>query len=188
MSGRHNGGGEPNKRIVRASVTLEQKRERLDVIEQLMIRGVGTNKIEKACAERFGMTKGAVARYVAHLREQWAEEERQARPTNKATAQRRIYQHIQKARDADNWAAVASLERLLSDIQGTKEAIDINLSIDADVREAAIHVITSLTPEQRAEILEEQRKLRELAAMVDPNAVKPISVPEALPSPIETLE
>jgi hypothetical protein len=188
MSGRHNGGGEPNKRMERVVVTVEQRRERLEVIEQLMIRGIGTSKIEKACADRFGMNKGAVARYMSHLREQWADEERQSRPTNKATAQRRIYQHIQKAREADNWAAVASLERLLSDIQGTKEALEVNLNVDANVREATLHVIANLTPEKRAEILAEQRKLRELAAMVDPSAVKPIVVPDALPSPVENLD
>lgn len=188
MSGRHNGGGEPNKRVDRAVVTLEQRRERLEVIEQLMIRGISAGKIEKACAEKFGMKKPAVDRYMAALREQWAEEERLSRPTNKATAQRRIYQHIQKAREAENWAAVSSLERLLSDIQGTKEALEVNVNVDASVREATLHVVANLTAEQRANIIAEQRKLRELAAMVDPSAVKPIAVPDALPSPVDSLD
>ena len=90
------GQDDPIKRSVTATVTVVMKRERMDVIEQLMIRGVSPSKIEKACAERFKMSRGAVAKYIDALRSQWAEEERSSRLTNKTTAQRRLYQHIQK--------------------------------------------------------------------------------------------
>lgn len=189
MSGRHNGGGEPNKRIERALVTLEQRRERMEVIEQLMIRGVGATKIAKACADRFGMSKPAVSRYMDKLREQWADEERSSRTTNKATAQRHIYQHIQKARDSGNWGAVAAFERLLSEIQGTKEALEVNMNIDASIKEATLHVVASLSPEQRTRIIEQQRRLRELASKVDPAALNPIVVvPETVAEPADPLE
>jgi len=159
------------------AVTVAMRRERLEVIEQLMIRGVGHSKIEKACAERFKMSRGAVAKYMDSLRSQWAEEERSSRLTNKTTAQRRLYQHIQKAKESENWAAVAALERLLSDIQGTKEALEINLNVDATVTEATLHVVANLSPEQRANIIAEQRKLRELAAKT--------SSPVVIDSPVE---
>ncbi len=188
MSGPHNGGGEPNKRVAIAHVTVEQRRERMDLIEQLMVRGVGVSKIEKACAERFGMKRGVVMKYMERLREQWAEEERVSRPTNKATAQRRLYQHIQKARDADNWAAVASLERLLSDIQGTKEAVEVNVNLEAMTREATLHVIANITPEMRERILSEQRKLRELAAKVDASAAIPSVTPDIVLEPRESAD
>jgi hypothetical protein len=145
-------------------VSPEQRRERLDVIEQLMIRGVTQSKIEKACAERFKMSRGAVSKYMDTLRVQWADEERAARMTNKTAAQRRLYAHIQKAKDSENWGAVASFERLLSEIQGTREAMEVNLNVDATVTEATLHVVANLTPEQRANIIAEQRRLRELAA------------------------
>jgi DNA polymerase/3'-5' exonuclease PolX len=188
MSGRHNGGGEPNKRGESRIVTMEQRRERLDLIEQLMVRGVGATKIEKACAEKFGMPRSTVLKYMERLREQWAEEERVTRPTNKATAQRRLYQHIQKAREADNWAAVASLERLLSDIQGTKEATEVNVNLEAMSREATLHVIANITPEMREKILGEQRRLRELAAKIDTSAMIPVVTPEEVLAPSESSE
>ena len=173
------GQDDPIKRSVTATVTVVMKRERMDVIEQLMIRGVSPSKIEKACAERFKMSRGAVAKYIDALRSQWAEEERSSRLTNKTTAQRRLYQHIQKAKDSENWAAVAALERLLSDIQGTKEAIEIHLNVDATVTEATLHVVANLSPEQRTNIIAEQRKLRELAAKTpEPKVIDvPLGVP-----------
>lgn len=155
------GQGEPHRV---PKVSREQKRERLEAIEQLMIRGIGMTSIEKTCRTQFGMSKALVTKYAAEIRDRWADEERASRPSNKATAQRRIYRHIEKARSAENWAAVAALERLLSDIQGTKEATEVHVNVDARVTEATLNVVANLTPEERARIVAEQRRLRELAA------------------------
>jgi len=174
------GQNEAKPRGTALTVTVAMKRERLDSIEQLMIRGVSQSKIEKACAERFKMSRGAVSKYIDTLRSQWSEEERSSRLTNKTTAQRRLYQHIQKAKDSENWAAVAALERLLSDIQGTKEALEINLNVDATVTEATLHVVANLSPEQRTSIIAEQRKLRELASKTTERKV--IDVPLEVPA------
>jgi hypothetical protein len=144
-------------------VTVEVKRERLDVVEQLMLRGVSQNKIEHVCKEKFNIGRLVARKYMAEIRDRWADEERVSRPSYKAQAMRRLYNHIQKARDTDNWAAVAQLERLLSDIQGTKEPVEVNMNVDARVTEAALHVVATLTPERREEIIERQKRLRLLS-------------------------
>ncbi len=110
------------------------------------------------------MTRTVVATYVARIREKWAEEERAARPHYKAQAMRRIYGHIAEAKRDKNWSAIAQFEKILSDMQGTKEPVEINVNIDATVTEAALHVVSTLTPERRRALIEEQRRLRALAA------------------------
>jgi len=146
------------------TITHDEKKRRLAEIEKLMMLGVAQTQIEHACRAKYGMKTGQVRRYQAEIRDRWAEEETTNRPTNKAAAVRRLYSHIQKALQKEEWAAVAAFERILSDIQGTKEAIEVNLNVDATVTEATLHVVANLTPERRAALLEEQRRLRMLAA------------------------
>lgn len=149
-------------------VTVEERRARTEVIERLLIAGVSMTRIEDTCKERFSMSAGKVRQYIEQVRARWAEEERQQRPHNKAAAIRRVLGHIAKAASDKNWAAVAQLEKHLADLQGTKEALEVHLNIDATVTEAALHVVANLTPERRAALIGEQRRLRELAARAAP--------------------
>lgn len=159
-------------------VTLPERRQRLDVVERLLIAGVSMSRIEDTCKEQFSMTSGKTRQYVDQVRARWAEEERAQRPHNKATAIRRALGHIAGARSSKNWAAVAQLEKHLSALQGTYEAVEINLNIDSAVTEAALHVVANLTPERRAALIAQQRALRALAAK---NTVETVgeTVPDA---------
>ena len=153
----------PDERRVNV-LTLEERRARMDFIEKLLVAGVGVGRVETACRDQFSMGKTAVNSYVMRIRTRWAEEERGNRPHYKAQAMRRLYGHVMEARKDKNWAAVAQLERLISDIQGTKEPVEIQLNVDATVSEAVIHVVANLSPERRKALIEEQRRIRELAA------------------------
>jgi len=145
-------------------VTLEERRKRTEAIESLLVNGVGLARLERIGRETFGMNKAAVALYVKRIRERWAEESRAERPHNKAQQVRRIYGHIAEARRDKNWSAVAQFEKLLAQVLGTMEPVEINVNIDATVTEAALHVVANLTPERRTAMIEEQRALRALAA------------------------
>ena len=101
------------------------KDARLDFVEQMMLKGESATKVTQSCVEQFGVAASTAKSYMTEVRDRWSEEERDNRPTYKTQAMRRIYGHIQKARESSNWAAVAQLERLLSDIQGTKEALEV---------------------------------------------------------------
>lgn len=150
-------------------MSVEERRKRLDFIEKLLVAGVNTGRIESACREAFNppMPKTSVAKYIEQVRARWAEEERTNRVHYKAQAMRRLYGHVAEARKAANWAAVAQLERLLADIQGTKEPVEVQLNVDATVTEAVLHVVATLSPERRRAMIEEQRRLRELAQRVE---------------------
>jgi len=140
------------------TITPEIRRTAINAIEQLMVAGVPISKIEAACKEKFGLTRAKVKQYAGVVRQRWADEEREARPTYKQQAMRRIQGHISGAAKDGNFAAVAQLERLLSEMQGTKEAQEVNVNVGVAVSTAMLHVVGSLTQEQRAEIIRLQRE------------------------------
>lgn len=145
-------------------VSVLDRRERMTAIEQLMIAGVSMSRIEDMMRDKFSMARGKVRVYVDAVRARWAEEDAANRPAMKAQAIRRCLGHIAEARRDKNWAAVAQLEKHLSDLQGTKEPVEVNLNIDATITEAALHVVANLTPERRAALIAQQRELRAMAA------------------------
>jgi hypothetical protein len=145
-------------------VSLANVRKRTEFIENLLVAGISPSRIARAAREQLGMKSSSVNTYIDRIRERWAEEERGSRPYYKQQAIRRIYGHISQARAEKNWSAIAQLEKLLADIQGTKEPITVQIDVDATVKEAALHVIANLTPERRQALIAEQRRLRELAA------------------------
>ena len=148
-------------------VPIDERRRRTEFIEGLLVAGLSMPQVERAARDSFAMNRLQVATYVGRIRERWAEEEKTQRPHNKAQQMRRVYGHIAEARRDKNWAAVAQFEKLLSDILGTKEPVEINVNVDAVVTEAALQVIAGLTPERRRALIDEQRRLRELAAKAE---------------------
>lgn len=147
----------------RAAYSVDDRRRQLAGIERLLIAGVSVSRVEHAMREEFGMTPSATKRAIDAVRRRWTEEERENRAHYKAMAQRRIYGHIAEARKAANFASVAQLERLLAEIQGTREPEALQISVDATVSEAALSVISGLTRERIEALVAEQRRLRQLA-------------------------
>lgn len=143
-------------------VSLVEVRKRTEFIENALVAGISASRITRAARDQFGMPAPSVKNYIARIRERWAEEERDSRPFYKQQSIRRIYGHISAARAEKNWSAIAQLEKLLADIQGTKEPIAVQIDVDATMKEAALHVIANLTPERRRALITEQRRLREL--------------------------
>lgn len=139
-------------------ITPELRREAINGIEQLMVAGLSMSKIEEACKSRFGLKPKKVKEYAAVVRARWAEEEKDARPVYKQQAMRRLINHINAAVKEKNFAAVAQFERLLSEMQGTKEAAQVHVDVGVVTSQALLHVVGNLTPEKRAEIIRLQRE------------------------------
>lgn len=167
-------------------VTREEIKKRTEYIEALMIQGVPLSRIESSAKTSFSMSRNQVATYMTRIREKWSEEEQKARPHYKAQAMRRILGHIAQAKGDKNWAAVAQFEKLLAEMQGTKEAVEVHLNVDVQTTEAVLHVISGLSPERRTALIEEQRRLRALAAAVTSRPV-PADTP-TVPATVEDPE
>lgn len=144
-------------------VTPEQRRARLMAVEQMLTLGSTPAQMEAALKAQFNMGPGAVASYVARVRARWAAEGEQDRAQLKKAAVKRLQQHIRGAVAKGQFSAVAQLERLLADIQGTKEAVEVNLNVSTTVTEAVIGIVTGMTAEEQAALIEEQRRLLQRA-------------------------
>lgn len=145
-------------------VSPAERSQRMIAIEQMLVAAAPLSMIEAACKEKFGMGRQAVATYIERVKGRWAQEAEQDRPQLKKLAVKRLHQHIRNAAAKGQFSAVAQLERLLSDIQGTKEAVEVNLNVNATIAEAVITVATSMTDEEQAALIAEQRRLLQLAA------------------------
>jgi hypothetical protein len=152
------------RRIGQSNVSAAERQERSEAVERLLIAGVSPLRIKALVYERFGMSDGAVHGVVERVRERWRREEADSRATYKATAMRRLYGHIAEARASKHWPAVAQLERLLAEMQGTREPVEVAMNITATLGESAARVVAQLTPEKMAALIAEQRQLRALAA------------------------
>lgn len=150
--------------VRRSAAEIEQREQ---FVEQLLIAGVSAGRVERVAAEKFGVARATIRGSIEKVRVRWAEEERGNRPHLKAQAQRRLIAHIAEARKENQWSAIAQLERLLSEMQGTREPVEINLNVDATVTEAAMHVVANLSQEKVAELVERQKRLHLLAARAE---------------------
>lgn len=144
-------------------VTPEQRRARLMAVEQMLTLGVTPQQMEATLKAQYDMGPAKVASYVGQVRARWAAEGEQDRAQLKKAAIRRIQQHIRGAVAKGQFSAVAQLERLLADIQGTKEAVEVNLNVSTTVTEAVIGIVTGMTAEEQAALIEEQKRLLQRA-------------------------
>ena len=164
MSQRRQRADSPDEHRGESTHSVAQQRERSTAIEQLLISGVSRSRIEGLMRERYEMSSGAVRGVIERVRRRWAEEERESRLHYKEMAMRRLYGHIAEARKAANWPAVAQLERLLAEMQGTREPMVVEVNASALLTESAAHVLSQMTPERRGALIAQQRELRALAA------------------------
>lgn len=148
----------------RPLLSRDDTAERRALVEKLCMAGVGRLPIRAALAKRYNTSRHRSDALIAECRTNWAEEERENRPHYKAAAIRRLMGHISASRREKNWTAVAQFERLLSDVQGTREPLELNLNIDARVTEALVHVIADMSSEQVLEYEAEWEETHALAA------------------------
>lgn len=176
--------------------TLAETREHLRAVEELLIEGARVPLIHRTLRGRFhSITLKRVKTLAARVREEWSllsGDEKQRAADREAAIRRvqRMRQHAAGQLDpkdptgrtwlrAPDHKAVAAYEKILMDLQGTREAA----KVDVDVRytEAMLHVMGSLQGEAGQELLEEaleQARLadvarRELPAFVQEAEVVP---------------
>jgi hypothetical protein len=152
----------------RGAVQLSEadKKLRMRFVGQLLWRGSPDEKVVSFCRNTWGMTRRASLHMIERVKLRWVAEEERNRPKAKAWAIQRLLNDLSELRagESKTWdhGAIMQRERLLSDLQGTKEPIKVNVEF-AQV-EAVDRVMLELTPEQfRAAVdiaLDEKRKAR----------------------------
>ena len=144
--------------------SIEVRTKRRAVISQLLAQGLADRDIVTACLdEKHGLgypSRLAVEKTLAEVKDEWVAIDAEQAPRLKSMAVRRILDHIAKAKAQKAWTAVATLERTLADIQGTREPIRIEVDVTAEQRSALAGAIASMAPDLELAMADEQRRLR----------------------------
>jgi hypothetical protein len=131
-----------------------EKHERRKMLLQLLASGVDRREIVEVMRQKRGMTKGAVLALLGRVEDELREEDREVTPLIRAKQVRRLHTHIARAVSDKSWNAVASLERLLAQVRGTMEPVQVNVNIDATVREAVVHVLGAMPPDALSALID----------------------------------
>lgn len=140
-------------------VVVHAKQRR--VIEEMLAHNIHTSDIcEVMCDDPWNMTRATVKNSILRIRQKWREVDQERRADHKLMAQKRLLADIAAARKSKAWNAVASLERLLADIQGTKEPIRIDVDVNETVRESIEVSLANMTPEMVRAFAQRHRERR----------------------------
>lgn len=145
-----------------ADPTLALKRRQL--LGQLLANGLAEEDIVVVCLDpkhELGFKRrGQVLHELTVVKHAWAKADQDAAPRLKAMATRRILDHIAKARSKGAWAAVATLERTLADIQGTKAPIRVEVDVTEAQRVALAGALAAMPIDRVLELAQLRRELR----------------------------
>ena len=154
----------PPTNLARNPATISRL-ERTLVIERMMLDGVADRVIIDFAARRFDKTENTIQSDIGVIRRRWVSEDDEQRRTYKSGAMRRIQAHISEAKKDRAWGAVSSLERLLAQIQGTLEPVQVNVEFVA--KQALADYISNLSDEELEALTLEQKEIERKAAMFD---------------------
>lgn len=151
----------------------QEVRQQEEDVEQLLKNGSPPSQMCRILRERWPrMSKSRVYMLVARVKDRWREESAKTREMDREAAIRRIHTYrMHAAGEFDartgkwirqpNHQALAKWERLLMDLQGTREAIKIDVGVV--YTQAMLQVVARLDGEQASDLLEEAREQERLA-------------------------
>jgi hypothetical protein len=150
--------GAPGMRGPGHTVTAREAKQRRVTLANLMCDGLNDDELVETMQGAFQMTEDEVLRLRDKVRAQLSAEFDENSVIHKAMASRRIHRHIQEARKARQWGAVANLESQLSKIQGTESPTEQHITVDAKLQQATLTMLGGMTPAQVQELIAEELK------------------------------
>jgi hypothetical protein len=140
-------------------ITHIEHLQRKHVISTMFANGVDRVQIIAECRKRFGIGRTATLQLLAEVLKEWGRIEDERRPYHRTAQIRRLQSHIAAARAKNAWSAVANLERLLAQILGTLEPLEVRVKADVVVKESLELAVSSLSHDQIRELANRQREL-----------------------------
>lgn len=151
--------------ISRGNVSESESRKRREAMGRLLMSGMSNDAIFELMSKKtnedgspgFNMTEYAVKNLIKEVHAEWKEEDSERKPHSKAASERRILREIMQAKQDKAWTAVSSMEKVLSQIQGTSEPIEINSTTDSRINDALLHLLGEEDPRRIRELIENER-------------------------------
>lgn len=160
------------------TVSQDEARERRVMMSSALAQGLGQDQIIGLFAAKYSMTETGVKALMREVRKQWKEEDAELAEHSRAAARRRIQTHISRAAAAGKWSAVASLESVLSEVEGTVAPEPVGNSDDLlnRVSNALMAQMQLTDPATIRVMIDRERILIEKGGVVDqPTDVRPKS-------------
>lgn len=129
--------------------------ERRRIVLGLLANNVPHAMAKEMLGRQFGMSRAAAMHLLEKVQNELIDADRESLPLVKAKQVNRLHSHIVDARRDKSWNAVASLERLLSQVQGTLEPMQLRVNVDVQVRDAVAGFLQSLSRAQLDALLTE---------------------------------
>lgn len=155
----------PRSAIVADRSVMRRQR---DMVGDLVASGLSTTAIQDVMAkpEQGALDESTVNLLVRQVRADWDEEDAERKLHYKSAAIRRLHKHIVKAQAAGAWPAVANLEKVLMQIQGTAEPLEMPMPVDSRLTEALLQVLGERDPRNVREMIEREKALSDHGAAV----------------------
>jgi hypothetical protein len=179
--------GTPIKRY-----TVQETNEQTALIEAGLIQGLSERELRVALAKKqHFVSVTRVKTLKARVHEAMKLESERTRPQSREKQLRRLYAELAEARGKvdpakpgtyltkPHWSAVTRLEMLIAQVEGNFEPIKID--VDVVHREALTNVLTSITPDQAAQLIDSYDRLATLAAAAA--HARGEAMPALLPAP-----
>ena len=138
--------------------------KRRSAMSKLLANGMDIGTIKRTMKNEFGMSTDQAADLRKLTLIEWQEEQDEMRPHQKTMASRRLHGHIVAAAGKSQYQAVASLEKVLMDVQGTAEPVQVNVNVEHRLTGAVLSVLGQTDPGVVRELIHDQREYELLQA------------------------
>jgi hypothetical protein len=144
---------------------LSGSRASLGPPEQLKRRtNTSDELIARVMNQEYQMLEHEVEVLKMQVLERMLSESDHRKPFKKSMAERRLSAHIAKAAKRGAWGAVAALEGQLARIQGTEEATETKVTVNARMQTATLHILSGMPQEQIDELIAKELAIASLPA------------------------
>jgi hypothetical protein len=145
--------GLPGSTGPREIISAGEQRERRATLKNMLITGADTEEIHERMAEEYNMHPAQVDALKQKMWAQMACNDSERMPFLKGLARRRIYEEIDSAKLANQFNAVASLEKTLAAIEGTLETEKTAQPSEDRMLQAVLSVIGDMKQEDITRIV-----------------------------------
>ena len=144
-------------------VPVEQARERRALMTAALANGISRDAIVQQFENKYGMNPDSVGALMADVRAMWDDEDAEAARYAKGAARRRITGHIREASKDRKFTAVANLEKVLADVEGTNVNDDeLPADLNSRLSDAVLHILGAAETKDVRIMIESQRMFIEL--------------------------
>lgn len=153
--------------------SIRENLEHEQAVEQMLTQGIADYRIGRIMKAKFNVGRCRTGNLLARVRARWVRDNEVGRPAAKAEAIHRLKDSIFEARKDRKWSAVANLESLVADMQGTREPTAIDVHLRAG--DALTAIVANMTGETMKRMIATAQERARIAAQYEKGRLLPVA-------------